>query len=119
MDLKIDNMQISNTWTLVDMATPNMSSVCAKNSGIMLKMHVKQKEVKSVIPLKQIDSIMICNSFKIHLILVSGHLAITETQAETDALEALLDQAPKYTQKDNIFIGGKSGKIADPSIHCQ
>jgi len=37
-----------------------------------------------------------------------GHLAITETQAETDALKALLDQAPKYTQNRDIFLGGKS-----------
>ena len=33
-----------------------------------------------------------------------------ETQIETDALNALMDQAPKYTKNRDIFIGGSSGE---------
>lgn len=37
-----------------------------------------------------------------------GHLAVLETEDESEALESLLDQAPKYTQKSNIIIGASS-----------
>lgn len=42
-----------------------------------------------------------------------GHLAIMETQNETDALNALMDQAPKYTKNRDIFIGGSSDEAKD------
>lgn len=48
-----------------------------------------------------------------------GHVAVTKTPAETTALNALLDQAPKYTQKSDIFLGAKTdnhinGRTASP-----
>ena len=42
-------MQILNIWTLVAMATQNISSACVKSDGTMQRRLAKQKEVKCYI----------------------------------------------------------------------